>query len=70
MPRHRLEQVEGSKSIRDFGVFQGGILSLKKKKNTLSVCHLEVKPISFQVLAPVNLSSCNVKKNLALNPKI
>lgn len=72
MPRHRLEQVEGSKSVHAFGVFQGGSFSLKgkKKKITLSVCHLEVKPISFQVLAPVNLSSCSVKKNLALNPKI
>lgn len=37
MPRHRLEQVEGSKSIRDFGVFQGGILSLKKKKYSLGL---------------------------------
>lgn len=71
MSQYRLEQVEGSKSIRAFSVFLGGSFSLKEKKiHTLSICHLEVKPISFQVLTPVNLSSCSVKKNLALHPKI
>lgn len=69
MPWHRLEQVESSKSIGAFGIFQGGSLK-KNNKNALLVCHLEVKAISFQVLAPVSLCSCNIKKNLALNPKI
>lgn len=69
VPWHRLEQIEGSKSIGAFDVFQGG--SLKKiPQNTLSVCHWEVKAIAFQVLAPESLCSCNIKKNVALNPKI
>ena len=72
MPPYRAEQVEGSKSIGAFVVLQGGRLNSKKKNqpNPLSACHLEVKVISFQVLAPVSLCSCNIKKNLALNPQI
>lgn len=39
MPRHRLEQVEGSKSVHAFGVFQGGSFSLKgEKKKNYSLC--------------------------------